>query len=153
MKRILLSVMVSCFFWGFAFAQEHPEHPKSETAKKETSKVTTAQMAKAITDYVEKDTKLKGGFFLIYDPTISKSLELKLEKVHEDKLSKVSDTLYFACSDFKATGGKMYDLDFYMQLDESGLTVSEISIHKQDGKPRYNWSQEKGLWVRKPISK
>ena len=133
-------------------AQEHPkEHP---TAKKEQKKtgadVTVADMAKAIKNYVNKDTELKGGYFLIYDPVNKKTLELTLEKVHEEKLSRVGEELYFACSDFKATDGQTYDLDFFMKGGKLKLDVSEVSIHKEAGQPRYGWVQQNGLWKKKP---
>jgi len=160
MKKICLAVLVCFLFWAVGLAQEHPEHPKQppkttkqEHPKKETASLTTTELAKGIKDYVAKDSELKGGYLLIYDPTIKKSLELSLTKVHEDKLSQVGENLYFACSDFKATNGKMYDLDFFMKQGENGLTVTEISIHKEEGKPRYSWAEEKGLWVRKPTTK
>ena len=160
MKKAFLAALISFLFFSFAWAQEHPEHPKQppkttkqEPAKKETASLTTADLAKGISDYIEGDSKLKGGYLLIYDPTIKKSLELTLTKVHEDKLSQVGENLYFACTDCKASNGKMYDLDFFMKQGENGLTVTEISIHKEEGKPRYSWAEEKGLWVRKPTSK
>ena len=160
MKKICLAVLGCFLFWAVGLAQEHPEHPKQppkttkqEHPKKETASLTTTELAKGIKDYVAKDSELKGGYLLIYDPTIKKSLELSLTKVHEDKLSQVGENLYFACSDFKATDGKMYDLDFFMKQGENGLTVTEISIHKEEGKPRYSWAEEKGLWVRKPTTK
>ena len=163
MKKICLAVLVCFLFWAVGLAQEHPEHPKQppkttkqenpEHPKKETSPLTTTELAKGIKDYVAKDSELKGGYLLIYDPSIKKSLELTLTKVHEDKLSQVGENLYFACSDFKATNGKTYDLDFFMKQGENGLEMTEISIHKEEGKPRYSWAEEKGLWVRKPTSK
>lgn len=152
MKKVILAALINFLMWGFVIAQEHPEHPKG-TAKKETPSLTTAELAKAVKNYVEEDAQLKGGYFLVYDQAIKQSLELTLDKVHEDKLSKVAENSYFACSDFKATNGKMYDLDFFMKQGENGLTVTEISIHKEEGKPRYTWAEEKGLWVRKPASK
>lgn len=156
MKKAFLAVLVSILFFSFAWAQEHPkattqEHPK--TTKKETTSLTTAELAKGIRGYVEKDSELKGGYLLIYDPSIKKSLELTLTKVHEDKLSQVGENLYFACSDFKATNGRTYDLDFFMKQGDNSLMVTEISIHKEEGKPRYTWAEEKELWVRKPTTK
>lgn len=160
MKKVFLAVLGSFLFFSFAWAQEHPEHPKQqpkttkqEPPKKETASLTTADLAKGITNYVAKDSELKGGYLLIYDPTVKKSLELTLTKVHEDKLSQVGENLYFACSDFKATNGKLYDCDFFMKQGKNGLEVTEISIHKEDGNPRYTWAEEKGLWTRKPTSK
>ncbi len=141
---------------GTGFAQEHPEHP-TKTAPQPKLEVTKETMAKAITDYISQDAAMKGGYFLIYDPQAKKTLTLTLDKVHQDRLSQVDDRLFFACSDFKSSDGKSYDLDFFMKGKEvaSGmeLTVSEIMIHKQDGKPRYNWYEEEGVWKRKEASK
>jgi hypothetical protein len=122
--------------------KEHPEHPKAAMA----AVVTKEMMAEAITGYINKDTDLKGGFFCCYDTKANAPLALKLDKVHQDKLAKVSEGLYFACSDFKATDGKMYDLDFFMKSTEHGLQVSEVAIHKEAGKPRYGWVEKNGVW-------
>jgi len=129
------------------YAQEHPEHP---TKKKPAGpKVTTNQMAQAITDYVSTDTKLKGGYFLVNDAAAKKTLQLTLDKVHKERVSQIGDNLYFACSDFKESGGKMYDLDFFMKSVGGDLQVTEIMIHKEDGNPRYQWYEEGGIWKRK----
>jgi hypothetical protein len=61
----------------------------------------------------------------------------------------VGEGLYFACSDFKATDGKTYDLDFFMKDSDAGLAVTEIMIHKEEGNPRYSWYEEGGIWKRK----
>lgn len=132
-----------------ALAQEHPEHPKSAPKAEMVKEVTKEMMAQAIGDYVEKDAKLKGGYFLVYDAKAQKPLVLTLEKVHQDKLSKLGNNSYFACSDFKAADGKTYDLDFFMKGTDSSLSISEVIIHKEDGKPRYNWYEEDGVWKRK----
>ncbi|MDW7681750.1 MAG: hypothetical protein SCK70_14405 [bacterium] len=136
-----------------AFAQEHPkehpaEHPK-EAAKSATVSVTKEMMAEAIESYIKTDSALKGGYFTVYDAQAKAPLALKLDKVHQDKLAKVSDGIYFACSDFKATNGKMYDLDFFMKATDDGLKVSEVMIHKEAGKPRYRWVEKDGIWTRK----
>ena len=148
--------MVMVFFLFAAIpvpAQEHPEHPskdKKEHPKEgEASAVTVDQMAMAIADYVNSDAKLKGGFFFIYDATAKKPLQLSLDKIHKEKLSQVGENLYFACSDFKDAGGKVYDLDFFMESVDDKLTVTELMIHKEEGKPRYQWFEEGGMWKRK----
>lgn len=157
-KGLTAGLLVMAFFLFAAIsvpAQEHPEHPSKEKEKKEqpskdeASAVTVDQMAQAISDYVNADAKLKGGFFFVYDATSKKPLQLSLDKVHKEKLSQVGDNLYFACSDFKEAGGKMYDLDFFMQSVDGKLTVTELMIHKEEGKPRYQWSEENGMWKRK----
>lgn len=133
-------------------AQEHPEHP-TKAAPKAKVEVTQEMMAKAITDYVNQDAKMKGGFFLVYDPQAKKTLTLTLDKVHQDRLSQVEEALFFACSDFKSTDGKLYDLDFFMKGKPASsgmeLAVSEIMIHKENGKARYSWYEEGGMWKRK----
>jgi len=135
---------------GKGLAQEHPtEHPKAKPeAKKAEATLTMADLSKAIKGYVAQDAKLKGGFYLVYDPVAKKSLELTLDKVHEDRLSKVSDGVYFACADFKASDGKVYDLDIFMKGDKSKLDVNEVTVHKVDGSPRYGWVEENGVWKR-----
>lgn len=140
------------FSWsGGLLAQEHPaEHPTKAAPKaKAKAGVTKEMMAQAIKDYVEKDAQMKGGYFLVYDTKSKKPLTLTLTKVHQDKLSKVGDSLYFACCDFKTAEGKAYDLDFFMKGADSNLSVSEVMIHKEEDKPRYSWYEENGIWKRK----
>ncbi|MCI0531267.1 MAG: hypothetical protein L0Y74_04895 [candidate division Zixibacteria bacterium] len=141
---------------GAGFAQEHPEHP-TKTAPKPKAEVTKETMGKAITDYVRQDAKMKGGFFLVYDPQAKKTVTLTLDKVHQDRLSQVEENLFFACSDFKTADGKVYDLDFFMKGNpiSSGteLAVTDIMIHKIDSQPRYTWYEEGGVWKRKEAGK
>jgi len=125
---------------------EHPEHP--EHPKAAATPVTKEVMIEAITGYITKDTALKGGYFCVYDGKAKAPLALMLDKVHLDKLAKVSDGLYFACCDFKAADGKMYDLDFFMKSGPGpmGLMVSEVAVHKEAGQPRYGWVEKDGVW-------
>ncbi len=152
---VFLGTASAVLLWAVAQpvaqAQEHPrEHP---TAKKEkTSEVTVEMLSLAIADYVAKDAKLKGGFFVVYDPEAKKALALTLDKVHKDRLSKVGRGTYFACADFKATDGTLYDLDVFMKEAGSGLEVTEVAIHKQEGKPRYAWAEENGVWKKKSLA-
>ena len=142
------------------YAQEHPtEHPtkakkvKKAQAEKPTEAkagaVTIDQMSQAITDFISTDSELKGGFFLVYDASSKKSLQLTLDKVHKERLSQCGDNLFFACSDFKSAGKEMYDVDFFMESKDGKLAVTEIMIHKEDGKARYSWVEKDGVWSRK----
>lgn len=153
----LTAALMLLFVAQAALTQEHPEHPK-ETSEKATEhpehpteamEVDMSMVADAINDYVKTDTKLKGGFFLVYDAKAKAPLLLTLTKVHEERLAKVGDNLYFACSDFREDGGKMYDLDFFMEADHGELYVTEVMIHKEDDKPRYAWFEKDGIWKRK----
>ncbi len=127
--------------------KEHPEHPTREHPGKGVS---LDNIAKAIEDFVKTDSQLKGGHFSIYDPVSNKPLAVDLEKVHRDRLSKITENEYFVCADFKSTEGKMYDLDFFVKEDQGNLKVTEISIHKEEGRPRYNWVEEGGIWKKIP---
>ena len=79
-------------------------------------------------------------------PYQRKNLALDLVKVHDDRFSSLGGDKYFACVDMKGTDGKIYDVDFFMVVQTGKLTVTETSVHKINGKPLYNWKEEKGVW-------
>ncbi|PYL20876.1 MAG: hypothetical protein DMF44_14100 [Verrucomicrobia bacterium] len=79
-------------------------------------------------------------------PFQRKDLALDLVKVHDDRLSSLGGNKYFACVDMKGTDGRLYDIDFLMVVKPAQLTVTETSVHKINGKPLYNWKEEKGVW-------
>ena len=152
MKKTILSNLVFTLISAFIIAaapsklqaQEHPtEHPKKEAT------LSPEVLAKEIEQYVQNESKKNDGYFPFYDEKTEKDLKLKLDKVHKDKLSKVDEDFYFACSDFKGTDGKTYDLDFFMKETDSGLEVTQQTLHKVDGEPRYTWYEEEGIWKRK----
>jgi hypothetical protein len=151
---VAVLAVVLMMFGGALYAAEHPgtataEHPKA----KMMSELTKADLASAIKGFVEKDAKRRGGYFLVYDDAEKKPVALTLVKVHEDRLSKVSENLYFVCADFKATDGAMYDVDIFMMgPDKDNLKATEITIHKVAGKERYTWGEEGGVWKRKPVA-
>ena len=151
LTRIFLSVLI-VFFVGTisALAQEHPtEHPSEHPSEHPTSKkaeITKETLAEAIVGYVNNDADLKGGFFLVYDKEQGKALALKLDKVHEDRLATLGNGVYFACADFNATDGSVYDLDVFMKDSKQGLVVSDISVHKKNGEARYGWVEKNGVW-------
>lgn len=131
-------------------AAEHPEHPKEGSHEGEAPPaVAPKDIGDAIRAFVEKDSALKGGFLLVYDKEAKAPLVLTLDKVHEDKLASIGGGIHFACCDFKTPEGKAYDLDFFLRGDDpKALQVTEITVHKEDGKPRYDWKEEGGVWKR-----
>jgi hypothetical protein len=144
----VLPAVLAVFFTGaiIASAQEHPrEHPSEHPASKKAA-VTKETLAAAITDYVNKESELKGGYFLFFDREQDKPLALRLDKVHQDRLSTLGDDVYFACADFEDTGGDMYDLDIFMKKGTSGFDVTDISLHKKNGEARYDWIEKDGIW-------
>lgn len=121
---------------------EHPEHPKGAAAEP----MTLDQLGDAITGYIAQDSRLKGGYFLVYDTVDKKPLALELVKVHKDRLATLGGDVYFACTDMKATDGTVYDLDFFMKKTEHGIETTEVAVHKKAGTPRYGWKEEGGVW-------
>jgi hypothetical protein len=139
-----------------AFAQEHPaghEHPeKAEHTKSEKAKaVTTADLEKAIKARIEEKTKSDGGVFKVQDKVLNKTWDLTLVKVHTDKLTPLSADTYFACTDFKAKDGTPVDVDFYLKDQGGKLVITDTTIHKVNGKPRFNYVEKNGVWVREDV--
>jgi len=131
-----------------ASAQEHPqeEHPK---AAKPVSKAT---LEKAIKDQIAGKSKANGGKFAVDDPVLKKTWQLELVRVHTDKLTQIDEKTYFACVDFKADDGTPVDVDFYMKGDGGKLTLSDTTVHKVDGKARFNYEKKGNYWERVPVS-
>lgn len=131
-------------------AQEHPEHPEEGEAA--APALTEAQLADAIEAHVEDVAADHGGTYPIEDPETGETLQLTLEKVHEERLAQTAPGTYFACVDFGAPDGTTYDVDFFMTGDSADdLEFQEFSIHKVNGEPRYTWHEEGGVWKKKPV--
>lgn len=128
--------------------KEHPEHPDGASAE-----LTKDQLADAVEKYVAEKSAENAGVFVIVDPKTNATLELVLDKVHRQRLSKVGEGKYFACADFTTNDGKVYDLDVFMEGDDKdSLVFSEFSVHKEDGVERYTWFEEDGVWKKKDVS-
>ncbi len=147
---------------GFVYAAEHPaehpsgtmqmEHPAKQMGGMQQAELTKQDLADAIRTYVDKDSDLKGGYFLIYDRQEEEPLVLTLKDVHEDRLATIGNGTYFACADFVTPDGKLYDLDIFMKgTNKDNMEVTDITIHKAGGKERYTWFEDKGVWKMKPL--
>lgn len=136
-------IITMLLFWPQTTpAQDHPEHPKATSS----TEMTLDALGEAITGYIEQDSELKGGYFLVYDAVDKTPLQLKLLKVHKDKLATLGNGVYFACTDMKAPDGTVYDVDFFMQQADDGIETTEVAVHKKSGKPRYSWKEVGGIW-------
>jgi len=149
MSKISSVVMTALFLFTaqatIVAAGEHPsEHPAGEQ-----SQVTTKSIAEAIDRHVKKMSKASEGYFIVDDSEAKKLLSLKMDKIHMERLSAVKKDLYFACVDFTDKDGRAYDIDFFLKDSEDGLKVTETIVHKEEGKPRYNWEQKGDFWVKK----
>jgi len=133
-----------------AVAQEHPEHP-TEHAKEMAPAITKADLSDAIRAHVDEVASENGGMYPLKDPKTGETLQLKLEKVHEERLARTAPDTYFACVDFGAPDGTTYDVDFFMKGTEADdLAFQKFQIHKVNGEPRYTWYEEDGTWKTKP---
>ena len=94
-----------------------------------------------INDYSSKAADKK-----FHIPFQKKDLALDLVKLHDNRFSSLGGDKYFACVDMRGSDGKMYDVDFFMIVQTGKLTVTGTSVHKINGKPLYNWKEEKGVW-------
>ena len=128
-------------------SKEHPEHP---VAKRKP--VTVESVAEYLEGYVAKKAAEEGGWMKVPDEEKGETLELKLDKIHRDRLAKTAEKTYFVCADFKTPEGKAYDLDFWVKETDQGLEVTETAVHKEEGKPRYTWVEKDGIWSHKPVS-
>jgi hypothetical protein len=144
------------------FAQEHPRAPQQSQSQQlpqtrtgaaqaamteATMSNVSAGLKEFITGYAAKSADKK-----FHMPYQRKDLALDLVRVHDDRFSSLGGDKYFACVDMKGTDGKIYDIDFLMALRPNQLSVTQTSVHKINGKPLYNWKEEKGVWKKVPVS-
>jgi hypothetical protein len=144
------------------FAQEHPRAPQQSQSQQLPQTRTGAPQA-AMTEATMSDVSAGLKTFIsgyaakspdnkFHIPYQRKDLALDLVKVHDDRFSSLGGDKYFACVDMKGKDGRMYDIDFFMIVQPEKLTVTETSVHKINGKPLYNWKEQKGVWKKVPVS-
>jgi hypothetical protein len=162
--RLAISVFVGLLLAPVVqlIAQEHPRAPQQSQSQQlpQTTRgapqaaMTEATMSdvsdglqKFISGYAAKSADKK-----FHMPYQRKDLTLDLVRVHDDRLSSLGGDKYFACVDMKGRDGRLYDIDFFMVVEPGKLTVTETSVHKINGKPLYNWKEQKGVWKKVPVS-
>ena len=145
--KYLTLVLYSFLICSYTYTGEHPEHPEHPTKK--APAIDAKAVGKAVAKFITSDANLKGGKFLIFDTAASEVLQLDLLKIHMDRLTGIGNDIYFACADFQASNGKVYDLDIFMNgKSANDLNTTEIIVHKEEGVERYGWREEGGIWVR-----
>lgn len=152
MRHMVFFMTVAMMLFGALFsgselrAQEHPgEHPGKE------EKIKPDQVKEAILDYIHWDTKLKGGYFLIWDDKEQRVWKLDFPELHK-KVMVLEDKTYFMCTDFNAKEKQpdgsvktaTLDIDFWLEKGGDGkLKVSMAKIHKVGGVPRFKYEEDK----------
>ena len=164
MNTRLFFVFVATLFTSAVplVAQDHPRAPQQSQSQQlpqtrtgapqaamteATMSNVSAGLKEFISGYAAKSADKK-----FHVPYQRKNLALDLVKVHDDRFSSLGGNKYFACVDMKGTDGKIYDIDFFMAVQGSKLNITETSVHKINGKPLYNWKQEKGVWKKVKVS-
>ena len=147
MRSALIAFALLVCSAGMVIAQEHPEHPTNKPAPKQQKAYTMDELEKAITAEIQNAQKADGSYHM---KDGDKTWNMKLDHVHKERLSRVDATTYFACTDFKSDDNHTVDVDFFMKDDGQKLVLSDATLHKVDGKARYNWKEKDGYWVRVP---
>ena len=148
--RIILRVGLALALGGAALlAQEHPEHPEGKKAA--TKAYSVDDLEASIKSAVAAKEKAGEGYYRLKDKTANKTWQLKLDHVHRERLSRLDEKTYFACTDFKSSDGHTVDVDFFMKDKDGKLVMSDATVHKIDGKARYNWEEKDGFWKRVPV--
>lgn len=126
---------------------EHPPHHHPTT---KGAQVSINNFKKAVEDYVASESASNNGYFLVHDEKQDKYLKLKFTKMMEEDLSALGNNQYFVCSDFEGADGNSYDIDIIMEGD-SAETLKAVKkyVHKVNGKARYEWVEENGVWKQK----
>ena len=99
----------------------------------------TSEIQEGIEAHIKEQTRLGGGVFRLSDG--DQTLELKLVRVHTEYLANLGPDRHFACIDLATADGHVYDVDFFLKGQPGAMTVTETTIHKRNGIPRYVWEQ------------
>lgn len=157
-KNFIVSVVLFAFVFMLSvrvFADEHPsEHPKEKKMemgeeKKTEKKPTLDEFRKAAEENIKKTMDENKGFYPLHDDKENVDRKLKFQKIHEKKLTHLEGNVYFACMDFEEPAKKnKVDLDFWMEFKDDGWELQKVLIHKMNGKPRFNYINNKPVPVK-----
>ena len=125
-------------------AQEHPRSSPAEHPGLPAARSTNSDVHQAVRDYVKKRTSK--GVFELRDPKSKRTRQLVLVKLHP--ATRVSGGNYFVCGDFTDKNRDRIDLDFDVASCEKSWAVSQVLVHKVNGKSRIGYKQGKGQWYR-----
>ncbi len=103
--------------------------------------VVTKDIQKGIEKHIEEQSRLGEGYFIL--PFDEGELRLTLVRVHTEYLANLGPRRHFACVDLANIDGDVYDVDFFLAGDPGAMNVTETTIHKVNGQPRYVWEQKR----------
>ena len=102
--------------------------------------------------FVRKQSR-RNGKFAIRDEIQNTMRNLKLVKIHTNKILVTPDGTSFVCADFKDQNGDNVDLDFFITPSLNGAVkkVNRMKVHKVNGDVRYTYAMENNVWVEEAV--
>ncbi|MBW8000455.1 MAG: transglutaminase domain-containing protein [Planctomycetes bacterium] len=145
LKTIPVAVMVCTLLAGCETSREG-----NQVSSESTPNVVTKDIQKGIEKHIEEQSRLGEGYFRL--PFDEGELRLKLVRVHTEYLANLGPRRHFACVDLANIDGDVYDVDFFLAGDPGAMNVTETTVHKVNGQPRYVWEQKRDKsWYRVPV--
>lgn len=127
-----------------------PEASVTPTPKSASNKPSIVDVEAGIRAHIANKTQEGGGYFDF--STDSTAYRLKLVRVHTEYLSVLGPNRFFACVDLADETGDVYDVDFFLEGEPGAMHVTETTVHKLNGKPRYTWKQQADkTWATVPV--
>ncbi len=153
-RSIGFPTVVILLFWTLFGCHKSQREKTEQMTVQEVSnmkkKVSISEIEEGIKAYIELQKASNQGFFLVNDE--GDELRLKLVRVHTEYLSNLGPNSHFACVDLADEKGDVYDVDFFLEGEPGDMKVTETSLHKLNGKPRYSWKQVVDkTWRRVPV--
>ncbi len=141
-RTTLLAILIFSLFLGAGYSPAEEEHPGGHPG---IALVEKDAVKKAIEEYIEKDTELKGGYFLLWDDKEKQTLRLEFSRFHEKVRYIEDEGAYFVCTDFISLDNRrLIDVDFWLKPTEDGsLEVTAIKIHKVNNRPRFIYEKDR----------
>jgi hypothetical protein len=132
--------------------QRDEEHPEAESEHPADQKPPSIEdVAEFLENEVASRAAKDNGWMQVADEKTGRPLKLKLVRIHRERLAKTAEGVYFVCADFETPEGKEYDLDFWVGEKDGKLSITDTTIHKEAGRPRYLWVETGGIWTHKPL--
>ncbi len=114
-------------------------------AAKPAGPLSAGDVRNAVSAYVERDMKLKGGFFLIYDAKYKRVWKLYEPRIGDTirLLDKSTGVACVIATSGKSSTSRVLDVDLFVsRSDEGEPVVSEIRVHKSDNRERYYFDDD-----------
>ncbi len=110
-----------------------------------------AEIEEGIRAHIARETEAGEGYFQFRDG--EQELKLKLVRVHTEYLANLGPGKFFACVDLADVSGDVFDVDFFLEGTPGDMRVTELTLHKLNGRPFYSWKQQSDkTWVRVPMA-